>query len=69
MTTYEKYKISLMTLFVLGFLFCIYNYSQNNRCIFSNNSELVLNTKTGTVFGIEKGLKRSIDDYTLIKKK
>ncbi len=64
MTTYEKCKIGLMTLFVLGFLFCFYNYSQNGRYVFNENEyTLTLDTRTGTVYSPKNRIFLKIDKY------
>jgi hypothetical protein len=66
MTKYEKIKIGLLGLFIIGFLFCFYNYSENQRYIFSNKTEflpLIMDSKTGEVYFIQNQQKLSLDKY------
>lgn len=72
MTKYEKYKIYLLGLFVVGLLFCFYKYSQNGRYVFSNKIEgapLIIDSRTGEIYYYVSREKISIDDFKDKKKK
>lgn len=65
MTKYEKYKISLLGLFVIGFLLCLYGYSKNGRYI-SNETEFtrnIIDTRTGAVYRLTNEGKIEIKDF------
>jgi cell division protein ZapA (FtsZ GTPase activity inhibitor) len=65
MTKYEKYKISLLGLFVIGSLLCLYEYSKNGRYI-SNETEFtrnVIDTRSGTVYRVINETKIEIKDF------
>lgn len=66
MTKYEKYKISLLGLFVIGFLFCLYRFSENGRYI-SNETEFtrnIIDTRTGDVYRLQTNQKIEINNFT-----
>jgi len=66
MTKYEKFKIVLIGIFILGFLFCLNNYTQNGRYVFSNRTEyvpLIIDSRTGEIFSISTREKVSLDTY------
>lgn len=70
MTKYEKYKIVILGIFVIGFLFCCYEYSQNGRYVFSNKTEytpLIIDSRTGEIYSISTKQKLSLDQYKKIK--
>lgn len=65
MTKYEKIKIGLLGSFMIGFLFCFYNYSENGRYT-SNETEFVRNiidTRTGDVYRLFGEEKIKIKDF------
>lgn len=67
MTQYEKLKLGVITIFIIGFLICFYNYSQNGRYI-SNETEFTRNitdTRTGDVFRLLKKEQIKINDFKL----
>lgn len=48
MSKYERFKIILLAIFVAGFLYCCYNYSENGKYIISNNEiPQIINSRTG----------------------
>jgi hypothetical protein len=64
MTKYEKLKLSLLTFFVVGFLLCFYNYSQNGRYVFNEDDFLlILDTRTGTIYSPKNKISLKIDKY------
>jgi hypothetical protein len=70
MSKYEKFKIGLLGIFVFGFIFCFYNYTQKGRYIFSNNREdlpLIIDSSTGDVYSINGRKKISLENYKSIK--
>ncbi len=69
MTKYEKIKIGLLGLFMIGFLFCLYGYSQNGRYISSETqfTRNIIDTRTGDVYRLSKEGKIKIADFKLEK--
>jgi hypothetical protein len=63
MTKYEKLKLCLSTFFVVGFLLCFYNYSQNGNYVFKNSSTLILNTRTGKLYMNGTEVKQSTEKF------
>ena len=55
MTKYEKIKLAILTIFVLGFLFCFYNYTQNGRYV-KTNGNWHMDTRSGDIYN-PKGVK------------
>jgi len=49
MTTYEKYKLIILSIFCSIALFLIYNLSENGRYI-QNERGLVIDSRTGNVY-------------------
>jgi len=72
MTKYEKLKITLMAIFIIGFIFCLYNYSNNGRYAFSQiNKRALLDTRTGTTYYVTdgSGIKINMEEYKNRSKK
>lgn len=61
MTKYEKCKIYLLSLFVIGFLFCFYELSKNGRYVSSEHK--TLDSRTGEVYYYGAKEKIRIDDF------
>jgi len=49
MTKYEKYKTILLGIFVIGVVFCCYQYSQNGRYV-STSGNWHMDTRTGDIY-------------------
>ncbi|KAB1156878.1 hypothetical protein [Flavobacterium luteum] len=73
MTTYEKYKIGLLGVFVIGFLLCFYEYSENGRYVFSNETgtshPIIIDSKTGELYNIHGWEKVNINEFKDLKSK
>ena len=70
MNIYQKIKIVILSVFVLGFLYCFYGYCENGRYIFSNRKEgrpLIMDSRTGEIYSIYGRKKVSLDKYQSIK--
>lgn len=65
MTTYEKLKISLLAILVMGSLTFLYKYSQNERFMIHNSSPVILDTHTGDIYFIGKKEKVEIKNFQL----
>lgn len=63
MTTYEKLKICLLTVFVIGLLSFFYSYSKNGRFMAHSSSPIILNTQTGEVYILPKMEKIEIEKF------
>ena len=65
MTKYEKIKIGLLGLFMIGFLFCLYDYSQNGRYISSETefTRNIIDTRTGDVYRLISEEKIKIENF------
>lgn len=51
MTRYEKIKIALLTIFISGFLYCLYGYSENGKFIFHDKYQgMIINSRNGDVY-------------------
>ncbi len=50
MTKYEKYKLIIAASFCSLFLLILFNYSSNGRYIIREESLIILDTKTGTLY-------------------
>jgi hypothetical protein len=64
MTKYEKYKLIIASCFCSLFLLILFSYSLNGRYILREESLVILDTKTGTLY-IPQGKKYlEINDFT-----
>jgi len=64
MTKYQKYKLIIISLFSIFFLLILYNYSLNGRYTFKDDSLIILDTKTGTIYVINGKKYLKIDEYS-----
>jgi hypothetical protein len=70
MTKYEKLKLCLLTFFVVGFLLCFYNYSENGRHVFSNRTDgkpMVIDSKTGIIYSLNDEYQIDINQFPRYK--
>jgi hypothetical protein len=66
MSKYEKCKIGLLGIFVLGFLFCCYEFSQNGRYVALEYK--TLDSRTGEIYYYGSREKICIDNFKEKKK-
>ena len=66
MTKYEKCKIVFLGVFVIGFLFCCYEYSQNGSYVPLEYK--TLDSRTGEIYLYGSGEKICIDNFKEKKK-
>lgn len=53
MTTYQKYKLVILTVFGAIALVILYNYSENGRYVFANSDYVeILDTRKGIVYDL-----------------
>lgn len=72
MTKYEKLKIALLSVFVFGFLYCFYGYSENGRYAFPKggsdyNSLLLVDSRTGEIYNFRSFIKTDLKKYKRVK--
>jgi hypothetical protein len=63
MTQYQKNKLIILSVFSVLFLIIIYNYSKNGRYLFGNESSVILDTRTGTMYIPSGKIYLEIDDF------
>lgn len=72
MNNYQKMKITLLGIFVFGFLYCFHNYTQNNRYGFTKggsdyNSLLLVDSRTGEIYNFKSFIKTDLKKYKRVK--
>lgn len=72
MSKYEKFKIGLLAIFVFGFIFCFYNYTENGRYGFTEGTDgysslLLLDSRTGEVYNFKTFIKTDLKKYKIAK--
>lgn len=67
MTDYQKHKLIILSVLGIIFLFISYNYSRNGRYLFNEQSTIVLDTRSGTIY--YPGLKKYLDLNDFTKRK
>lgn len=72
MSKYEKIKLILFGIFVIGFLFCFYGYCENGRYTFPKggsdyNSLLLLDTRSGEIYNFRSFIKTDLKKYKRAK--
>mgnify|MGYP003677954790 CR=1 FL=1 len=50
MTKYQKNKLIIFSVFGILLLIILYNYSRNGRYVFKDESSVILDTRTGTMY-------------------
>ena len=65
MTKYEKLKISLLAILIIGSLYILYTYSNNERFMIHDSSPIILDTRTGDIYFIGKKEKLEIKNFQL----
>ena len=71
MTQYEKYKLGLTSIFIIGFLYCFNNYSENGRYIMPDKNDLkplIIDTRTGEIYILDHEKKMSLKNFKYSKK-
>lgn len=63
MTKYQKNKLIIFSVFSILFLIILYNYSRNGRYIFKEESSVILDTRTGTIYSPSSKVYIEIDDF------
>jgi hypothetical protein len=66
MTKYEKLKTTILAIFTIGFLLCLYCYSENGK--FSYSSGRIIDTRTGDVYFLKNQQKLSLEKFEPFKK-
>jgi hypothetical protein len=72
MSKYEKFKIALICIFVIGFLFCFNNYTQNGRYGFTEGTDgysslLLVDSRTGEIYNFRTFIKTDLKKYKRVK--
>ena len=64
MTNYQKYKLIIITCIGAISLLILYNYSSNGRYILREESLIILDTKTGTLYIPRDKVYIELEDFT-----
>ena len=68
MTKYQKYKLIITSVLSVIALLILNNYSSNRRYVLREESMIILDTKTGTIYVPQNKTFLELDEFTEMKK-